>query len=50
MHSDNFILVCALDFGTTYSGYAFSFKTTPNDIIVNRNWSGPMGFMVNMHM
>ena len=47
MDSENFVLVCAIDFGTTYSGYAFSFKATPDDVIVNKNWAGAMGFTVN---
>lgn len=39
-----YIMVTALDFGTTYSGYAFSFKTTPNDIQMNKNWGEQVGF------
>jgi hypothetical protein len=32
------LLVAAIDFGTTYSGYAFSFCDKPNDIHINPNW------------
>ncbi|XP_060585384.1 heat shock 70 kDa protein 12A-like [Ruditapes philippinarum] len=34
----NRLLVAAIDFGTTYSGYAFSFSNKPNDIHTNPNW------------
>ena len=40
------LLVAAIDFGTTFSGYAFSFKTDPENIICNKNWGQPMGFQV----
>ena len=46
----NFSLFCALslhnvtiqaiDFGTTYSGYAFSFIHDPDDIHMMRKWEG----------
>ncbi|WAR14055.1 HS12B-like protein [Mya arenaria] len=32
------LLVAAFDFGTTYSGYAFSFRDDPNKIQTNQNW------------
>ncbi|XP_053391497.1 heat shock 70 kDa protein 12A-like [Mercenaria mercenaria] len=32
------LLVAAMDFGTTYSGYAFSFRNSPNDIHANPSW------------
>ncbi|XP_052761219.1 heat shock 70 kDa protein 12B-like [Mya arenaria] len=32
------LLVAAFDFGTTYSGYAFSFRDDPNKIHTNQNW------------
>ena len=40
------LLVAAIDFGTTYSGYAFSLKPTSSheepckDIQINTNWGG----------
>lgn len=34
----NSLLVAAMDFGTTYSGYAFSFRDKPMDIQTNPNW------------
>ena len=45
---DNFDLVCAIDFGTTFSGYAYSFRTTPDKVDVNKNWAGAMGFEVRI--
>ena len=29
-------VVAAIDFGTTYSGYAYSFKTSPKDICLHK--------------
>ena len=43
----DYVIVCAIDFGTTYSGYAFSFKTNPDDVIINKDWAGGMGFQVS---
>ena len=34
----NLALVAAIDFGTTYSGYAFSFTTFPEGIRMNMPW------------
>lgn len=40
--TDNYLLVAAIDFGTTYSGYAFStrqrFSTDKLNIIANQVW------------
>ena len=44
MDEDNYLLVVAIDFGTTFSGYAFSFKTKPNDIRMNKSWGADLGF------
>ena len=41
---ENYVLVAAIDFGTTFSGYAFSFKSSPDDVRMNKNWSETMGF------
>ena len=38
-----FLLVAAIDFGTTYSGYGFSFKTSKDDIRMPTNWGSSMG-------
>ncbi|CAG2199170.1 unnamed protein product [Mytilus edulis] len=42
-HDSNYLIVAALDFGTAYSGYAFSmrgdFKTNPLKIHVNQAWN-----------
>ena len=42
----NYLAVAAIDFGTTYSGYAFSFNTEPEKIICNKNWGQSLGFKV----
>ncbi|XP_052819950.1 heat shock 70 kDa protein 12A-like [Mya arenaria] len=34
----NTMMVAAFDFGTTYSGYAYSFSHDPNTIQTNQNW------------
>lgn len=38
-HPGHFIVV-AIDFGTTFSGYAFSFINDPDNIHVMRKWEG----------
>ncbi|XP_052266866.1 heat shock 70 kDa protein 12B-like isoform X1 [Dreissena polymorpha] len=45
-HSSIFISL-AFDFGTTYSGYAFSFKSSPTDVNVNCNWYAGSGKLVS---
>ena len=42
-----YLLVAGLDFGTTYSGYAFSFVDDPEKIITNNNWGEELGFTVS---
>ncbi|XP_019623425.1 PREDICTED: heat shock 70 kDa protein 12A-like [Branchiostoma belcheri] len=42
--NQTYLMVAAIDFGTTYSGYAFSFMSSPDDIIVNKNWGADVGF------
>jgi hypothetical protein len=39
MSGNTTFVVVAIDFGTTFSGYAFSFKSKPTDIKTNQNWS-----------
>ncbi|XP_019622013.1 PREDICTED: heat shock 70 kDa protein 12A-like [Branchiostoma belcheri] len=39
-----YLMVAAIDFGTTYSGYAFSLMSSPEDIIMNKNWGENVGF------
>ena len=39
---ESYLIVVAIDFGTTYSGYAFSFKSKPNDIKMNKNWGAEL--------
>ncbi|XP_061167539.1 heat shock 70 kDa protein 12A-like [Saccostrea echinata] len=35
---EDFLVVSAIDFGTTYSGYAFALRDTPNDIYSPSTW------------
>ena len=35
---DDYILAAAIDFGTMFSGYGFSFKEDPTKINMNKNW------------
>jgi len=37
--SDSYLLVAAIDFGTTFSGYAYSFKNDPLQIQTNAGWN-----------
>ena len=37
---DTHFVVAAIDFGTTYSGYAFSFVRDPDSIHMMRKWEG----------
>lgn len=41
---DSYQLIAAIDFGTTYSAYAFSFRSSPDDIHMNKNWGNAIGF------
>ena len=43
MYDDNFVMVASIDFGTTFSGYAFSFKSNKNEIRMNKNWGEDAG-------
>ena len=40
------INVCAIDLGTTFSGYAFSKESDADKITQNKNWGAGMGFQV----
>ena len=42
----NYLVVASLDFGTTFSGYAFAFTSNPDDIRLNKNWGENLGFQV----
>jgi len=37
--SDSYLLVAAIDFGTSFSGYAYSFKNDPLKIHTNLVWN-----------
>ena len=38
-----YVMVAAIDFGTTFSGYAFSFKDQLKDVHMNKNWGAEAG-------
>ncbi|RIA82050.1 hypothetical protein C1645_744051 [Glomus cerebriforme] len=38
LDDDDIRVVVSVDFGTTYSGYAYAHKSNPRDIIVQDNW------------
>ncbi|XP_053392729.1 heat shock 70 kDa protein 12B-like [Mercenaria mercenaria] len=42
------LLVAAMDFGTTYSGYAFSFRDKPNNIQTNPSWVAGSAQLMSM--
>ena len=42
------LIVAAFDFGTTYSGYAFSFKDSQNDVKTNKNWTAGSGKLISL--
>ncbi|XP_052218934.1 heat shock 70 kDa protein 12A-like isoform X3 [Dreissena polymorpha] len=42
------LIVAAFDFGTTYSGYAFSFKHSPNEIKTNKSWNAMSGNLISL--
>ena len=42
------LLVAAFDFGTTYSGYAFSFRDKPLDVITNQSWAAGSEKLVSL--
>ncbi|CAG8602080.1 11260_t:CDS:2 [Funneliformis mosseae] len=41
---DDIRVVVAIDFGTTYSGYAFAHKSDPKNIIVQDKWMDSIGY------
>ena len=41
----DYVMVAAIDFGTTFSGYACSFKSDQNKIFMNKSWGQNVGFM-----
>lgn len=45
---DQHFVVAAIDFGTTYSGYAFAFKRDPDSIHMMRKWEGGDPGVTNM--
>ena len=44
MSGEGYIAVIAIDFGTTFSGYAFSMRSDKHDIKMNKSWGAEVGF------
>ncbi|KAK7097173.1 heat shock 70 kDa protein 12B-like [Littorina saxatilis] len=40
-------IVAAIDFGTTFSGYAYSFASNRDAVHVNKNWGQTQGFLLH---
>ena len=40
---EDYVIVAAIDFGTTFSGYAFSFRNNKDKILMNKNWGENLG-------
>ncbi|CAB5390954.1 unnamed protein product [Rhizophagus irregularis] len=38
-------VVAAIDFGTTFSGFAHAYKSNPSKIIVHKNWQNSIGYL-----
>ena len=39
----DFLMVASIDFGTTFSGYAFSFTSSKQEFRMNKNWGEAAG-------
>ena len=37
------VVIVAIDFGTTFSGYAYSFTGAPEVVLMNKNWGSESG-------
>ncbi|KAK3099457.1 hypothetical protein FSP39_004644 [Pinctada imbricata] len=44
--SDLFKIIAAIDFGTTFSGYAYALTSNKDNIYTNRNWGQTQGFLL----
>lgn len=47
MAADAYKIVSAIDFGTTFSGYAYTFLPNKEKIYTNRNWGQTQGFLLH---
>lgn len=43
----DFQIVAAIDFGTTFSGYAYSFASNKDAVHINKNWGQTQGFLLH---
>lgn len=46
-NAESFKIVAAIDFGTTFSGYAYSFTDECDKIYTNKNWGQTQGFLLH---
>ena len=46
VEEDVFKIIAAIDFGTTFSGYAYALASEKNTIYTNRNWGQTQGFLL----
>ncbi|XP_053398765.1 heat shock 70 kDa protein 12A-like [Mercenaria mercenaria] len=46
-NAESFKIVAAIDFGTTFSGYAYSFADECDKIYTNKNWGQTQGFLLH---
>ncbi|XP_052789013.1 heat shock 70 kDa protein 12B-like [Mya arenaria] len=44
----NYLLVAAFDFGTTYSGYAYSLRDSPTHVHVNNSWAAGVAQLMSL--
>ncbi|GBC00596.1 hypothetical protein RclHR1_03900013 [Rhizophagus clarus] len=42
---DGISVVAAIDFGTTFSGFAHAYRDNPSKILVHRNWQDNIGYL-----
>lgn len=43
---DPYKIIAAIDFGTTFSGYAYALTSNKDNIYTNRNWGQTQGFLL----
>ena len=43
---EEFKIIAAIDFGTTFSGYAYALMSNKDNIYTNRNWGQTQGFLL----
>lgn len=46
LDDDTYKIIAAIDFGTTFSGYAYALTSNKENIYTNRNWGQTQGFLL----